>query len=846
MKKYYYLRNILFGLPFIIILTGAITSASGPGGGYTNAPGESNCTSCHSGTLVTSGSNLNNLRLGSKFQGNGYIPDSTYVMELTYKQTGISKFGFEVTVLDANDTKVGTLTSINNRTSKTTATISGKTREYIQHTNTGTSNVGTDSTRWTFEWKAPSKNIGDVTFYVVVNATNSNNNTSGDAIYAKTFKVSPSTLLSVAKASSNDTVTCLSYDVQLNGSGTANPTSYSWKLTGGIPSTSSSQNPTVVYNSPGTKQAILTVKNQYGTSEPDTLDVVVNLTPSALVLNGAAGSVCKGDSLLLTANFAGAVTYQWQHNNSSSRAVYVKDTGDYSVKVTSMSNGCFRVSKPFNLSHYDNPSISITKSSTTDTICGAYSETFTASGTLVDSVHWYVNGVLARRTNTLTTVFTGSNPIQVRAIAKSADGCLSDTSNMLNLVSIPKIFPSNFINTKTTSSIDMRWKKSAGILQYLYNVDNGSFTSTTSDSTLSLSGLQPNTSYKITIRSTQNAPCGATDTSFTIKTNACSNLSYFVDFETRSCKGASLTATVNNLYNAIYSVSFNNGAFSRDTIYMFNPTSSDTLRILIVDSLSPTCPAIIENIGYTIDTLIDKDTASTAKNISACVNTYEMILPSGYATYEFYKNAVLETSSSSNAYNYTGLTDGDVLTAIGKLNTCSRSFGPVNLTINTPADAGFSFTRNWKEYTFTADLTGQAIYKWTTGADDLGNAANFTKDMSAYNNSSIDVKLYTETSAGCTDSTTQSLVVPNFTSIQGVNTENLKVYPNPFGDQIHIDTDMSGYGIQIIDQLGKVIYRNTSMQTKNTIQTDVWSKGIYHILINDTTGKVINFSFIKA
>jgi hypothetical protein len=266
MKKIY-LRNILIGSCFIFILSSAIMSASGPNGPYTNAPNEGNCTSCHGGSIITSGnSNLNNIRLNSGFHGNGYLPDSTYVMELTFKQTSIVKFGFEVTVLDNTNSPIGTLSSTNSRTSKTTSNVSGKTRQYIQHTSSGTSSVGTDSTRWTFTWKAPNSNVGDVKFYVVVMATNNNSSDDpGDMVYSKVFTVGPSNLLPTAKAFTNDSVTCTGYDIQLQGGGSGSPTTYTWKMTGAVPSSSSAQNPVITYASPGIKQVILTTKNSVGT-----------------------------------------------------------------------------------------------------------------------------------------------------------------------------------------------------------------------------------------------------------------------------------------------------------------------------------------------------------------------------------------------------------------------------------------------------------------------------------------------------------------------------------------------------------------------------------------------------
>jgi hypothetical protein len=844
--KNIYLRNLLIGSAFIFVLSSAIMNTSGPGPSYTNAPNESNCTSCHGGSIVTSGnSNLNNIRLNSNFTGNGYIPDSIYVMELTFKQTGRVKFGFEVTCLDKNNSPAGTLTSTTSRTSKVTGTVNSQTREYIQHTTAGTANVGTDSTRWVFTWKAPSNNVGPVKFHMVVMATNNNgSNDAGDIVYGKSFQINPSTLLPVAKPKSNDTITCTNYNVQLQGGGTNSPTSYSWKMTGGTPSASTAQNPTVTYTTSGTKQVILTVRNNKGISFPDTMDILVNASPIATILNGSSASICQGDSLLLSANTGANLSYLWLNNNKTVRNIYAKDTVSYTVKVTNTSNQCAKISPQFKLFWYVKPTVTLTKNSN-DSICGPYNETITASGNLIDSVLWYVNGVLSRRAKTLTTVFTGSSPINITAIAKSVNGCRSSLSNSLRLVSIPKLYPSNFQISKTSSAIDLSWKKSFGVLGCRYSLNGGSFSNTTSDTTLKLSGLQPNTSYNITIRSIQNSPCKFSDSNFVIKTNFCSNILFNVNLDSRVCKGSSLTAKVTKLYAAKYSIAFNKQGFGKDTIYTFTPSKSDSLTITILDSLSPTCPAIVEKYAYIVDTLFDKSN-STATQASSCINQYNMNIVSGYSAYEYYKNGVLQNASANNSYLFTGLNSGDKLSAIGKINSCSKSYGQVTFIVNPTPISTFSFTRSYKNYNFSADAQSNASYLWKVGQTVIGNTASFTKDMGAYINSSIAVRLICSTANNCIDSSVQNITVPDFTSILNTGKSAFNVYPNPFNDNLNIEGGSNGFTLRLLDHLGKIILVQSTEENSLIISSSEFSNGVYYIVIQDNDGTMNKFTIVKA
>ena len=121
--------------------------------GNTGAPGESTCASCHGASLIVGGSEST---LTFKDSVNSlitsYKPNHTY--NLTFGLSVLSGKGFQVVALDTNKKQAGTLTA-----GKTTmVTIQGG-KQYLNHTDNFNSS-------WSFKWKAPSTNIGDVTFYV--------------------------------------------------------------------------------------------------------------------------------------------------------------------------------------------------------------------------------------------------------------------------------------------------------------------------------------------------------------------------------------------------------------------------------------------------------------------------------------------------------------------------------------------------------------------------------------------------------------------------------------------------------------------------------------------------------
>jgi hypothetical protein len=149
-------------------------NAAGSPGGKTGAPGDQTCTQCHSGT-VQSGTGFQTVVL-TNAAGNmvtSYNPGETYSVTVEMLTTNV-KNGFEIVALTPSNAQAGSV-AVTNATTTKTVTFGSKTRITQK-------SGGTSLNNWSFAWTAPATNVGNVTFYLATNVSNSNNGDSGDVI----------------------------------------------------------------------------------------------------------------------------------------------------------------------------------------------------------------------------------------------------------------------------------------------------------------------------------------------------------------------------------------------------------------------------------------------------------------------------------------------------------------------------------------------------------------------------------------------------------------------------------------------------------------------------------------
>jgi hypothetical protein len=145
-------------------------------------PAEPLCTACH----TTFQPNLPGATLEILDVPVRYIPDQVYTISVRLTSTFAlpRRWGFEMTALTAaTGDSAGSFLPAPGTTQVVSGSGSYAGRKYIEHTSAGTFPNTNGPQTWTFEWKAPGSNVGQVLFFAAGNAANNNNANSGVHIY---------------------------------------------------------------------------------------------------------------------------------------------------------------------------------------------------------------------------------------------------------------------------------------------------------------------------------------------------------------------------------------------------------------------------------------------------------------------------------------------------------------------------------------------------------------------------------------------------------------------------------------------------------------------------------------
>jgi hypothetical protein len=151
---------------------------------------------CHEDFPLNTGTVQLHLYLGGA--DSAYIPGQFYTITVSISRPGMVRGGFQITALQDNHTSVSPGLYFLTDTVRTQVidafhSHSGgcptQNKVWIEHTGNGIDQVAGDSIKWQYRWKAPSTNVGTITFYLAAVDANMDLDNTGDHVYSLTKQI---------------------------------------------------------------------------------------------------------------------------------------------------------------------------------------------------------------------------------------------------------------------------------------------------------------------------------------------------------------------------------------------------------------------------------------------------------------------------------------------------------------------------------------------------------------------------------------------------------------------------------------------------------------------------------
>ncbi|RLD63741.1 MAG: hypothetical protein DRJ01_03015, partial [Bacteroidetes bacterium] len=261
------------------------------------------------------------------------------------------------------------------------------------------------------------------------------------------------------------------------------------------------------------------------------------------------------------------------------------------------------------------------------------------------------------------------------------------------------------------------------------------------------------------------------------------------------------------------------------------------------------------NVYYKIEAVDNEDNKATSASKNYTINILtpviigeneicegdSSLLSLNRGSYESYKwrmqgnSQVLGTDSiyyASKQGNYT------VEVSINEDSSTSSSF---SLTVNKLPVSDFSYIINDKTVSFTDKSSYGTSFLWNFNDGFTNQSKNPIHTFGSYDTYKV---VYTVTNACGSDSCSQDVLLQG-NSIDFVENNTIKLYPNPVKDILTLSTGNNNERIEIYNIIGEKIL--SLYKQKNDLQINVNSlkKGIYFIKLYNSNSVLKRMSFIK-
>lgn len=416
----------------------------------------------------------------------------------------------------------------------------------------------------------------------------------------------------VADFQADNTHICAGTAVNFTDLSANSPTSWSWTFTGGTPSSSTSQNPTVTYSTGGTYQVSLTVTNASGTDTKTVNSyITVDDAPYGGSVSATPNPICSGNTTTLTVvGFSGSLQWQesntgtsgWTNISGATSSIYTTPvlTADKYYRILATNGVCS--DEYSNVEHVTVNPLAVAPTSVNasqTTICNGSSVTLIYQGGSGTTFGWYTGSCGG------TSVGTGNNlsvspTTTTTYYGRWENSCGNSTcqSVTVNVDQMPTVDAGSDQNITTGTSTTLNGTVSGGTTPYGYSWTPSSY----------ISG-----SNTIEDPTTTNLTSTTTYT-FSVTAGACSTS----DQVTIIVSGGPLTANPTASPDTICSgssstLNANAGGGSGTYTYLWSPTTGLSSTTLPNPTASPTSTTT-----YTVQ--VDDGSTTISESVIVYVN----------------------------------------------------------------------------------------------------------------------------------------------------------------------------------------------------------------------------------
>jgi len=830
-------------LALLFISNYTLTYTNNPPTAKTGAPGEGDCTDCHSGTAITSGTEFKNLTISTNMVDDEYVPDSTYKVTVSYVESGKSKFGFSATALKSSDNSMaGDFTVLSSTTTATdNATVNSKSREYIHQKSGGTS--GSGKIDWTFEWEAPDKNEGDVKFYIALNSSNSNSSTGGDKIVLKDFVIPASSRLPEADIKTSSLTVCAGDTLLLDGTGSKKALSYKWKTNGGTQKNLTDSAIKVVWTTTGTKNVRLVASNALGDSKEESVSIKV-IAKTPITVTQTDSVVCNGESIFLEAS--GSVTgWKWNTNETSNK-IEVFQSGIYTVEGTA-ANGCVTKSKEFDLTILPKTSITLSTNGR-DTFCSNESVTLYSSVKLKNFNIIDKAIPIAMGSSDQISFKVPPGPYTFTAEGVDTFGCDINPSNLIDAFVSPQLLAPDVtcVGVKT-ESLGVEWPADPQVKKYEVSLDSGKTWISPNDPTgfgHQVTGLTFGTTVNFRVRGKVFSYCQYSETQeLTCKTRECFKVNYDVTAD-NGCEGDSARLQIDNIDLEKYGLAFNSKTYGTATRYAFSgDTGNYQVNISFVDSNALSCPSVDTTIQLRINSKPRPQSLvgwqrRAGENV-LCADTLKKELTGtteengkAYTNYSWMGEGVSENAGVFELDpGVPGEDNINLVYAVTNEEGCEDSI-EINVALDPPMEVSFTTNEKGRNVNFTQTISGATKWKWYFGDGDSSELENPSHYYNADGSYEVELRS-TDTENVCPQASfKQSLdLVGDGISYAALNAD---VYPVPFTNVLSIKLEKSNevYEMRLYDTKGQVVFENANVKALASFDLSHLNNGVYLLYLS--------------